>query len=297
MFRPNFLFFIIIFISLGLFFSEYFSNLKSYIPILLGFVMFGMGVTIDLSDIKKVFNKPVWFLTALILQFTIMPIIALLVIKLLKIDFEIGLGFIILGSCPGGTASNVITYLCKGNVALSITCTIISTISSVLLTPLIIFILADKSIDVDFQKIVKSTIFIVFFPTLFGLIFKKHILKNNSKLVLLFPKLSEIFIALIIGIIFSLNADNLSLVSKQLILGVIIHNSLGLVLGYYVSKTLAFPNDVKKTISIEVGMQNSGLGMTLALLHFTKTASLPSAIFSLWHNISALGLVYLWKKK
>tara|TARA_Y100000589_G_scaffold324175_1_gene359916 strand:- start:583 stop:1362 length:780 start_codon:yes stop_codon:yes gene_type:complete len=259
--------------------------------------MFGMGVTIDISDIKKVFNKPVWFLSALVLQFTMMPIIALLVIKFFKIDFEIGLGFIILGSCPGGTASNVITYLCKGNVALSITCTIISTISSVLLTPLIILVLADKSIDVDFQKIMRSTLFIVFFPTLFGLIFKKYLFKVNTKFLLMFPKLSEIFIALIIGIIFSLNTDNLSLVSEQLILGVMMHNLLGLALGYYVSKKLSFPNDVKKTISIEVGMQNSGLGMTLALLHFSKISSLPSAIFSLWHNISAIGLVYLWKKK
>ena len=297
MFRPNFLFYIVVFVSLGLFFSDYFANFKSYIPILLGFVMFGMGVTIDISDIKKVFNKPVWFLSALVLQFTMMPIIALLVIKFFKIDFEIGLGFIILGSCPGGTASNVITYLCKGNVALSITCTIISTISSVLLTPLIILVLADKSIDVDFQKIMRSTLFIVFFPTLFGLIFKKYLFKVNTKFLLMFPKLSEIFIALIIGIIFSLNTDNLSLVSEQLILGVMMHNLLGLALGYYVSKKLSFPNDVKKTISIEVGMQNSGLGMTLALLHFSKISSLPSAIFSLWHNISAIGLVYLWKKK
>ena len=297
MFRPNFLFYIIVFVSLGLFFSDYFANFKSYIPILLGFVMFGMGVTIDISDIKKVFNKPVWFLSALVLQFTMMPIIALLVIKFFKIDFEIGLGFIILGSCPGGTASNVITYLCKGNVALSITCTIISTISSVLLTPFIILFLADKSIDVDFQKIMQSTLFIVFFPTLFGLIFKKYLFKVNTKFLLMFPKLSEIFIALIIGIIFALNTDNLSLVSEQLILGVITHNLLGLALGYYVSKKLSFPNDVKKTISIEVGMQNSGLGMTLALLHFSKISSLPSAIFSLWHNISAIGLVYLWKKK
>ena len=297
MFRPNFLFYIIIFVFLGLFFSDHFVNLKSYIPILLGFVMFGMGVTIDISDVKKVFNKPVWFFTALVLQFTMMPIIALLVINFFKIDFEIGLGFIILGSCPGGTASNVITYLCKGNVALSITCTIVSTISSVLLTPLIILFLADKSIDVDFQKIMRSTLFIVFFPTLFGLIFKKYFFKNNTKFLLIFPKLSEIFIALIIGIIFSLNTDNLSLVSEQLILGVMMHNLLGLALGYYVSKKLSFPNDVKKTISIEVGMQNSGLGMTLALLHFSKISSLPSAIFSLWHNISAIGLVYLWKKK
>ena len=297
MFRPNFLFHIIFFVSLGLFFSDYFANLKSYIPILLSFVMFGMGVTIDISDIKKVFNKPVWFLTALVIQFTMMPIIALLVIKFFKIDFEIGLGFIILGSCPGGTASNVITYLCKGNVALSITCTIISTISSVVLTPLIILFLADQSIDVNFQKIMRSTLFIVFFPTLFGLILKKYFFKNNTKFLLIFPKLSEIFIALIIGIIFSLNTDNLSLVSEQLILGVMMHNLLGLALGYYVSKKLSFPNDVKKTISIEVGMQNSGLGMTLALLHFSKISSLPSAIFSLWHNISAIGLVYLWKKK
>jgi len=297
MLKPNFLFLIIFFVSLGLLFSEFFILLKSYIPLFLGIVMFGMGMTINLSDIKRVFNKPIWFLTATSMQFTIMPILAVLIIKLFNIEFELVLGFIILGSCPGGTASNVITYLCKGNVALSITCTIISTFLSVLLTPFLIFILANKSIQIDFLKIMQSTFLIIFLPTISGLIIKNFIFKKVTNFLLFFPKLSEIFIALIIGIIFSLNTDNLFLVSYGLIFGVILHNLIGLLLAYYISSKLKYPKDIRKTIAIEVGMQNSGLGMTLALLHFTKISSLPSAIFSLWHNISAICLVYLWKKK
>jgi len=259
--------------------------------------MFGMGMTIDFKDIKRVLSQPIWIVITVVLQFTIMPLIAFFLIKLLNIDLELALGFIILGSCPGGTASNVITYLCNGNVALSVMCTLVSTLLAVIITPFLILVLANENIEVDFFKLMKSTFLIVFFPVVLGLLIKSFMQKDKKELLNCFPKISEIIIAFIIAIIFSLNFENFISISSNVIFGVIFHNALGLFLGYFISSMFGYPVDVKKTISIEVGMQNSGFGMALALIHFSKISALPSAIFSLWHNISAVGLVYFWKKK
>ncbi len=257
--------------------------------------MFGMGVTIKNKDITRVLEKPKWLFLAMGLQFTIMPCVAFLITILFNFDPQIALGFIILGSCPGGTASNVITYLCKGNVALSISCTIISTIAAIFITPLLILYFAAKEIDVEIVKIIQTTFLIVFFPSICGIILRKFS-DNYIERISIFPKLSEILIALIIGIVLSINIENLNFLSANLVVSVILHNTLGIIIGYFISWFLDFPIDVKKTVAIEVGMQNSGLGISLALLHFSKLAALPSALFSLWHNISAIGLVYFWKK-
>ena len=258
--------------------------------------MFGMGVTIEKKDLKRVLKKPEWVFLAVGLQFTVMPSIAYVITVFFNFDPQLALGFIILGSCPGGTASNVITYLCKGNVALSISCTIISTMAAVILTPLLIFFFSIRNIDINTIKIIETTFFIVFFPTVCGFFVKKFSKKYKIDLFI-FPKISEIFIALIIGIILSINIENLNLLSPILIAGVIIHNLSGIIIGYLCCWLINYPEDVRKTVAIVVGMQNSGLGISLALLHFSKLAALPSALFSLWHNISAIGLVYFWKKK
>ena len=258
--------------------------------------MFGMGVTIEKKDLTRVLKKPKWLFLTVGLQFTVMPSIAFVITVFFNFDPQLALGFIILGSCPGGTASNVITYLCKGNVALSISCTIISTIAAVILTPLLIFFFSVTKIDINTIKIIETTFLIVFLPTACGFFVKRFSKKYKIDLFI-FPKISEIFIALIIGIILSINIENLNLLSSILILGVIIHNLAGILIGYFCSWLLNYPDDVRKTVAIEVGMQNSGLGMSLALLYFSKQSALPSALFSLWHNISAIGLVYFWKKK
>ena len=295
LFRSSFLAFIFLFLIVGIFFQSKLLLFKNYIPVFLGLVMFLMGMTLELTDFKKILKKPSLFFFVTFLQFTIMPVAALLLVKTFNIPPELSLGVIILGCCPGGTASNLITYLCNGNVALSIVCTFFSTIVSVFLTPILIFLLSNKNIDINVISLIKSSFFIVFLPVFFGLIFKIFVPMN--KFLKLLPKISEFFIAFIIGIIFSLNLNLLNQLSYSLFFCIVLHNLIGLSMGFLIGGILGLSLREKKTISIEVGMQNSGLGMALSILHFSKIVALPSAIFSLWHNISAVGLVYCWKKK
>ena len=295
LFRSSFLAFIFLFLIVGIFFPSKLLLFKNYIPVFLGLVMFLMGMTLELTDFKKILKKPSLFFFVTFLQFTIMPVAALILVKTFNIPPELSLGVIILGCCPGGTASNLITYLCNGNVALSIVCTFFSTIVSVFLTPILIFLLSNKNIDINVISLIKSSFFIVFLPVFFGLIFK--IFVPMHKFLKLLPKISEFFIAFIIGIIFSLNLNLLNQLSYSLFFCIVLHNLIGLSMGFLIGGFLGLSLREKKTISIEVGMQNSGLGMALSILHFSKIVALPSAIFSLWHNISAVGLVYCWKKK
>ena len=294
--RLNFVFYIFVFIILSLVYPDLLKKLKSLIPLLLGLVMLGMGLTIKVSDFKDVFKNPSWIYISVILQFLVMPFTAFLLTYLFKLSPEIALGLIIVGSCPGGTASNVITYLCKGNVALSVVSTFLSTLLSIIATPLLISNLADVEIDINIIGLIKSVFLVVFFPVTLGILI--NIFFNIPSVVNKFlPKFSEFVIAFIIGIIISLNLENIGFININLILCILLHNLAGLSLGYIITYLLKFPDAVKKTVSIEVGMQNSGLGMTLAMIHFGPLVALPSAIFSFWHNISAVGLVYLWKKK
>ena len=295
LFRSSFLAFIFLFLIVGVFFPSTLLLFKNYIPVFLGLVMFLMGMTLELTDFKKILKKPSLFFFVTFLQFTIMPVAAFVLVKTFNIPPELSLGVIILGCCPGGTASNLITYLCNGNVALSIVCTFFSTIVSVFLTPILIFLLSNKNIDINVISLIKSSFFIVFLPVFFGLIFK--IFVPMHKFLKLLPKISEFFIAFIIGIIFSLNLNLLNQLSYSLFFCIVLHNLIGLSMGFLIGGFLGLSLREKKTISIEVGMQNSGLGMALSILHFSKIVALPSAIFSLWHNISAVGLVYCWKKK
>ena len=257
--------------------------------------MFLMAMTLELNDFKKILKKPSLFFFVTFLQFTVMPVTAVILVKAFNIPSELSLGIIILGCCPGGTASNLITYLCNGNVALSIVCTFFSTIVSVLLTPMLIFLLSSKNVDINIIGLIKSSFYIVFLPVFLGLVFKVFI--PIKKILKLIPKISEFFIAFIIGIIFSLNFNLLNQLSYSLFFCIVLHNLIGLSVGFLIGGLLGLSLREKKTISIEVGMQNSGLGMALSILHFSKIVALPSAIFSLWHNISAVGLVYCWKKK
>ena len=225
-----------------------------------------------------------------------MPFAGFMLIKIFDIPSEYALGIIILGSCPGGTASNLIAYLCRADVALSIICTFASTLVSVVLTPLLILLLSNENIYIEFQELVKSTFLIIFFPVLLGLIVSPFF-RNIKFLNIYLPKVSEFFIALIIGVIFSLNLDSIQNVPYLLLFAIVLHNLFGLSIGYFIASILNLSGKEKKTLAIEVGMQNSGFGMTLSLIHFGKLVALPSAIFSLWHNISSVTLVYYWKKK
>ncbi len=295
----RFSFFIIItfFLLLSFLFTDFFSSLKSYISLLLGMIIFFMAMTVNVNHFQDVLKKPQLILITVVLQYSIMPTLAYLIAKTFNLSSEITLGFIILGSCPGGTASNVITYLCKGNVPLSLICTLISTILSVVFTPYLIVFFTDQTINIDVNSLIYSTSKIILIPMILGFLVRMFLYDFFQKIKPSLPIISEITIALVIAIIFAVNSDSLETLNIKIFLSVVLHNVGGLLIGYHIARFLNLPNTSIKTISIEVGMQNSGLAMALAVVHFTKIVALPAAIFSLWHNISASVLVYLSKKK
>lgn len=266
---------------------------------LLGVIMFGMGLTLNLQDFKIVFSRPKDVIIGCLAQFTIMPLLAWGLTRLFSIDEALALGVVLVGCCPGGTASNVITYLAKGDLALSVGMTGVSTLLAPLLTPLLTWALAGKSIDVDVAGMLLSILWVVILPIVIGLIAKGLWPKITEKATDYLPAISSIAIALIVGIVISANADKLMAGGLLIVVVVILHNVCGLSLGYLIGRVLGLSEPKKRAISVEVGMQNSGLASSLATIHFAAypLATIPGAIFSVWHNISGAAVAYLYRRK
>ena len=265
---------------------------------LLGVVMFGMGLTLNLQDFKVVFSRPKDVIIGCLAQFTIMPLLAWGLSRLFSLDEALALGVVLVGCCPGGTASNVITYLAKGDLALSVGMTGVSTLLAPLLTPLLTWALAGKSVEVDVAGMLLSILWVVILPIVVGLIVKWLFPKFTEKAVDYLPAVSSIAIATIVAIIISANASKLLAGGLVILLVVMLHNLCGLGLGYLLGRLLRLSEPKKRAISIEVGMQNSGLASSLATLHFAAypMATIPGAIFSVWHNISGALIARLYSR-
>lgn len=263
---------------------------------LLGVVMFGMGLTLNLKDFKIVFSRPKDVIIGCLAQFTIMPLLAWGLARLFQLDEALALGVVLVGCCPGGTASNVITYLAKGDLALSVGMTGVSTLFAPFLTPLLTWALAGKSINVDVASMFLSILWVVILPIVIGLLVKWFWPKFTEKVTDYLPAFSSIVIAIIVAIIFAANASKLLTGGLIIVLVVMLHNICGLSLGYMIGRLLRLSEPKKRAISIEVGMQNSGLASSLATIHFAAfpLASIPGAIFSVWHNLSGATVAYLF---
>lgn len=284
---------------LALVFPDVLKEIRpTVINYLLGVVMFGMGLTLNLQDFKIVFSRPKDILIGCLAQFTIMPLLAWSLARIFSLDEALALGVVLVGCCPGGTASNVITYLAKGDLALSVGMTGVSTLLAPFLTPLLTWALAGKSINVDMTSMFLSILWVVILPIIMGLIVKGLWPKFTEKATDYLPAFSSIAIALIVAIIIGANADKLIAGGFIIVLVVILHNICGLSLGYLIGRTLRLSEPKKRAISIEVGMQNSGLASSLATIHFAAypLATIPGAIFSVWHNLSGAAVAYLYKK-
>ena len=266
---------------------------------MLGVVMFGMGLTLRLQDFKIVFSRPKDVVIGCLAQFTVMPLLAWALARLFSLDEALALGVVLVGCCPGGTASNVITYLAKGDLALSVGMTGVSTLLAPLLTPLLTWALAGKSVDVDVVSMFLSILWVVILPIVAGLIIKALWPKFTERAVDYLPAFSSIAIALIVAIIIAANADKLLAGGLIIVVVVMLHNVCGLGVGYLIGRLLSLSEPKKRAISIEVGMQNSGLASSLATLHFAAypLATIPGAIFSVWHNISGAVVAYLYRKR
>ena len=266
---------------------------------LLGVVMFGMGLTLNLHDFKIVFSRPKDVITGCLAQFTIMPLLAWGLSRLFALDEALALGVVLVGCCPGGTASNVITYLAKGDRALSVGMTGVSTLLAPFLTPLLTWALAGKSVDVDVAGMLLSILWVVILPIVAGLIVKWLWPKFTEKATAYLPALSSLAISMIVAIVIGANASKLLAGGMIIVAVVMLHNICGLGFGYLIGKLLGLSEPKKRAISVEVGMQNSGLASSLATLHFAAypMATIPGAIFSVWHNISGAIVAYLYRRK
>ncbi len=272
------------------------TNVINY---LLGVVMFGMGLTLNLQDFIIVFSRPKDIVIGCMAQFTVMPLLAWTLAHLFQLDESLALGVVLVGCCPGGTASNVITYLTKGDLALSVGMTGVSTLLAPLLTPLLTWALADKNVDVDVASMFLSILWVVILPIVMGLCVKGLWAKLTVKATDYLPAFSSVTIAFIVAIVISANADKLLDGGLVIVLVVILHNVCGLGLGHLTGRLLGLSEAKKSAISIEVGMQNSGLASSLATLHFAAypLATIPGAIFSVWHNLSGATVAYLYRRR
>ena len=277
---------VLLFAFLAFVSPEAFLEIRGYIPYLLGIVMFGMGITLTFNDFSEVVKHPKSVIVGVVGQFVIMPAIAFALAKLFVLPTNLAIGVILVGACPGGTSSNVMTYWAKGNTALSVACTTISTLLAPLLTPVIFYVLASQWIDIDASAMFASVLKMVLFPIFLGLVIRALFKKQMAQISQTMPLVSVIAIVLILAAVVAGSKDKI-IDSGLLIFGVVVlHNCLGYLVGFIAAKALRLNNYDSKAIAIEVGMQNSGLGAALATAHFNPIAAVPSAVFSFWHNVS-----------
>lgn len=271
---------------LGALHPELLNWAGSYVGWLLGIVMFGMGMTLTIEDFKTVLQRPVDVLLGIVAQFLIMPFVAWALVRLFALPPELAIGVILVGTCPGGTASNVISYLAKGDVALSVSMTMATTLLAPIVTPAATWLLADAWIDVSFTDMMISIAQMVFFPVLLGLAVNHFFRPTVTRILPALPIISVLTIVLLVGIVVSLGAGKLFEVGPLMAIIVILHNCFGLLLGYGMARMFRLNSKKARTVAIEVGMQNSGMAASLAVLYFNPAAAIPGAIFSVWHNIS-----------
>lgn len=273
-----------------------FLSLGAYITILLGVAMFGMGLTLKPVDFQLVLKKPLPVITGVLAQFLIMPLGAFLIAYILGLPAELAAGLVLLGSVPGGTASNVMVYLAKGNLALSVAMTSLSTLLAPIATPLILLGLAGQWLPVDPVAMFLSIVQVIILPITFGLVIRKLFPGTVEKSLNVIPLISVLAIIIIVSAVVSANVENIASSGAIIFTAVILHNLFGLGLGYGTGVLMKLDEGTRRAISIEVGMQNSGLGVALATAHFGPLAALPSVIAAVWHNISGPILATFWSK-
>ena len=265
---------------------------------LLGIIMFGMGLTLKAEDFKVVFSRPRDVLLGCLAQFTVMPLLAFALTRIFRLEEALAIGVILVGCCPGGTASNVITYLAKGDLALSVGMTAVSTLLAPVLTPLLVWLFAGKTVAVDVLGMLLSILWVVILPIALGLLVKRCWPRTTERASAFLPALSTLAICVIVLIVIAANAHKLLDGGLIILLVVMLHNVCGLGAGYLIGTLLHLTPAKRRAISVEVGMQNSGLASSLATLHFAAypLATIPGALFSVWHNISGAAVAWWFGK-
>lgn len=274
-----------------------FVPIGPWITYLLMVIMLGMGMTLKGSDFALVARRPFPLFIGMLCQFLILPITAFILVKVLPVDPAIAVGVILVASAPGGTASNVMTYLAKGDIALSVSMTTVSTLVAPLVTPLTVLLLAGSYLPVDTVGLFISIVQIVLVPIAVGILLQRFLPSLVERLIEWMPLVSVVGITLVLLGVVSASAATILASGLIILLIVIILNGIGLFLGYVAARAVGLPESARRSVSIEVGMQNSGLAAGLARAHFSPEAAVPAAIFSVWHNVSGSTLASFWSRR
>ena len=285
------------FSALGLLHPPLFAWIRPHISLGLGIIMFGMGLTLEFSDFSRVGRE--WRMVGLGvgLQYLLMPLIAWTLCLMLPLPPEAAVGVILVGCCPSGTASNVIAYFARADVPLSVVMTLASTLLAPLATPALVELLAGQRVEVDFWAMVRSVFWIVVFPLLDGLVLRTLLRERLRPVIRVFPSISVLTISAVIACVVALNQKTILEFPALVMLAVVLHNGLGSLCGYWGARALGAGTVACRTISIEVGMQNSGLAVALAGTFFGPAAALAGAIFSLWQNLAGVALARFWARE
>ena len=263
----------------------------------LGIIMLGMGLTLKITDFKILFKNPRWTIIGVLTQFSVMPFLGWAISKILDLPNFFAVGLILVSCCPGGTASNVIAYLSNLNVAFSVTMTFISTITGVVLTPLLITNISGELINVDLDSLLLSTTKVVLLPVFIGLFVSKYFQSFTNKIIVYSPSIAVIFIVLIVASIIGEGREIILNSGINLLISIMILHLLGFIIGYAISFIFLRDKKLSKTICIEIGMQNSGLGVVLAKENYVNpSTAIPSAISSLVHSIYGSIFVSIFKE-
>jgi bile acid:Na+ symporter, BASS family len=289
---------VVVFAVIAYMYPEIFSLPAPYIPQLLGVVMLGMGLSLRKSDFADVFRRPRDILIGVLLQFIIMPVLGFLIAHMMGIRPNLAAGFILVGCVPSGTASNVMTYMAKGDVALSVTVSSMTTLLAPFVTPYLFLLLGGKFIPVNATALLLDILKIVVAPVLLGAVIRNFFDEKAEKAARVVPLVSIIAIVIIVAAVVAASSQKLASMAWIVVLGVVMHNLCGYFIAYVAARKLCRMSVAKsRAILFEVGMQNSGLGAALAMAHLSAIAALPSAVFSVWQNISGPVLASWWRRK
>lgn len=264
---------------------------------MLGFIMFGMGMTLKKDDFTLILKRPKDVIFGTLAQYIIMPLGAFLVAKAFNLPGELAVGLILLGACPGGVTSNVMSFIAKGDVALSVTFTSISTLLAPIVTPAFILLFAGQWVQINALGMFISITKVVIVPIILGGICHRFFSRFTEKAIRVLPSISGLAMVLLVGGIVSANADKLTYSVIIVAFAVIVHNILGYIGGYITASKIGFDEEKRRVLSIETGMKNATLATTLAMAHFAPQAAIAPAIAGIWHAFSVSVLANYWGNK
>jgi BASS family bile acid:Na+ symporter len=301
--QMSFTIWVIIAVSVGFFYPQYFQKIgdfkfTGFIVPLIQIIMFTMGTEMSLKDFEGVIKTPKAVIIGLVSHFTIMPLVGYTLAKTFGFPPEIAAGVILMGSVPSGVTSNVLAFIAKANMPLSVTIAAISTLAAPFLTPILMKLLAGQYVAIDLQAMMLHVAEIIILPIILGLIVNKFLGKGVKWLQSLLPKISMLGVLMMMIVIVSSGRDSLLQIGPLLFLSGMIHHTIGYLLGYWSGRLMGLDEASCRTISLEVGMQNGGLASGIALqMGKIATVGLASVIAVPWMTISGSMLSNWWRSR